>query len=79
MLETTGRSSSNTYGAGCKGRLVVNSERIVVPDWLPLEYKEREMLEIIRTKLRQGQGLANISRESRYTYIQDPRSNTEVE
>ena len=60
MLETTGRWSSDTYGAGCEGRLVVDSERIVVPDWLPLEYKEREMLEIISTNLRQGQGLANM-------------------
>jgi len=78
-LETIGRSGSDTYGAGCEGWLVVDSERIMVPDWLPLEYEERAMLEIMRTKLRQGQGLANMSTENRSTHAQDSRSNTEVE
>jgi hypothetical protein len=66
--DNPGRSSTETHVAGAGGRIVIDGERIVIPDWLPLEYEEREMLEILKTKLRKGQGLDNSrSRESERT------------
>ena len=68
--DTAGRSSTETDVAGAGGRIVIDGERIVVPDWLPLEYEEIEMLEILRTKLRKGQRLDNSrSRESDRTQM----------
>lgn len=77
---TTGRPSSKTYFAQSQQRIVIDSERIVVPNWLPLEYEEREMLEILRIKLREGQALeSSRSRESQVTNVQDSGKNTDNE
>jgi len=69
-------AGSETYVAGSEGRISIDAERIVVPDWLPLEDEEREMLEILSIKLREGQGLENSrSRESETTQVHDSGDN----
>ena len=78
--ETVGRSSSDTYISGSEGRIVIDANRIVIPDWLPLEYEEREMLEIFKTKLREGQRLDGTQqRESEATHVHDSGNNTNNE
>lgn len=66
--------------AASEGKIYVDANRIIIPDWLPLEYEEREMLEILRIKLKEGRGLGNSrSRESEMTRVYDYGNGTENE
>lgn len=71
-IEQTPTREGDTYAARSGARIAIDAERIVVPDWLPLEYEEREILEILRIKLKEGRGLENSrSRESEMTRVYD--------
>ncbi|KAH7364306.1 HPP family-domain-containing protein [Rhexocercosporidium sp. MPI-PUGE-AT-0058] len=63
-------SSFDDYVEGSDGRVVINGEHIVIPKWLSLDAEERSMLEIIRGKLREGEGLeVAAARHSSQTHI----------
>jgi hypothetical protein len=76
-IDTADGLSSETSVAKWDGKITINVDHIVVPDWLPLEYEEKEMLEILRTRLKEGQGLGNaMSRESEATNVDRSRTET---
>lgn len=54
--DTVDRSSSEIHIAGPNTEISINTHHIVVPDWLPLDEMEKEWLEILRMRLREGQG-----------------------
>jgi hypothetical protein len=75
-IERVPTGKGETYVAGSEAKIIIDAERIVIPDWLPLESEEREMLEILTIKLREGQGLENPrSKESETTEVHDPGEN----
>jgi CBS-domain-containing membrane protein len=47
-------SSSKNHDMTSDERITIGKDHITVPDWIALEYEERAMLEILRTKLRKG-------------------------
>lgn len=54
-------SSFDDFVAGTDGRIVIDGEQIVIPGWLSLDSEEKSMLEILRSKLREGEALKNTS------------------
>jgi hypothetical protein len=52
---------------------MVNDRHISIPDWLSLDSEERWMLEVLRSKLREGLGSTD-SRVTEGTLVHDPGS-----
>jgi hypothetical protein len=51
-----------------RGRIEIDGEKILVPDWLDLEYEEKAMLEMLRHRLGEGRDLVGArSRDSART------------
>lgn len=46
-------------GEAAEKGIRIDAERITVPDWLGMEDEERAMLEILRTRLREGIQIAS--------------------
>ena len=55
-LEVAPTASSSVTNAIDDQRIIINKERIVVPDWIALDDDERATLEILHTKLINGCG-----------------------
>ena len=60
-IDHAATSSSETFVPTLEEGIRVDATPIIVPDWLSLEDEEREMLEILRIKLRDGQDLEDAS------------------
>ncbi|KAH6709355.1 HPP family-domain-containing protein [Leptodontidium sp. MPI-SDFR-AT-0119] len=65
-------SSFDDYVEGIDGRIVIDGEHIVIPRWLSLDAEERLMLEVLRSKLREGEALeSTATRDTSRTQIND--------
>lgn len=53
-----------------KSRIVIDDERIVMPDWIALDFEEEAMLEVLRSKLQEGlkNARSKDSEETRFGY-----------
>lgn len=51
-IKVRGKFCFEIYDLASEGRIIIDKEHIIVPDGIALEYEERAMLEILRTKLR---------------------------
>lgn len=63
--------SGDDYVEGFDGRVVIDGENIAIPSWLSLDAEERNMLEVLRGKLREGEGMVQTtSRGSDDTHVE---------
>jgi hypothetical protein len=54
---TKGEKENEQENREGRGRIEIDGERILVPDWLELEYEEKAILEILRHRLGEGRDL----------------------
>jgi hypothetical protein len=73
--ETDEEVEFERYRKGREHRIVIDGERIVVPEWMDLDYEEKAMLEILRVRLAEGapgEGLlGSRSRDSERTRVSE--------
>ena len=73
-IDTAGTLSFETRFADSKGMITINGDHVIVPNWLPLDYKEREMLGILRIRLRESRGTENMVSRTEMSQVH-PSSN----